>query len=51
MQHVFYCPIYGTAPCAYNRMFSVFLLNKLRFVSGSSQCSAAVKLFNQGNKL
>ena len=43
MQHVFYCPIYGTAPCAYNRMFSVFLLNKPRVVTGSSpKCSSKI---------
>ena len=35
MQHVFYRPIYGTVPGAYNGTLSVFPSNKPRVVSGS----------------
>ena len=35
MQHVFYRPIYGTVPRAYNGTLSVFPSNKPRVVSGS----------------
>ena len=35
MRHVFYRPIYGTVPCAYNGTLSVFPSNKPRVVSGS----------------
>ena len=34
-QHVFYRPIYGTAPRAYDEKLSVFHSNKPRVVSGS----------------
>ena len=35
MRHVFYRPMHGTVPCAYNGTFSVFPSNKPRVVSGS----------------
>ena len=35
MRHVFYRPIYGTVPRAYNGTLSVFLSKKPRVVSGS----------------
>ena len=35
MQHVFYHPIYGTVPRAYNGTLSVFPSNKPRVVSGN----------------
>ena len=35
MRHVFYRPIYGTVPCAYNGTLSVFPSNKPRVVTGS----------------
>ena len=43
MQHVFYHPIYGTVPHAYNRTLSVFPFNKPRVVSGSQpKCSSKI---------
>ena len=35
MYHVFYRPIYGIVPRAYNGTLGVFPSNKLRVVSGS----------------
>ena len=35
MRHVFYRPVYGTVPRAYNGTLSVFPSNKPRVVSGS----------------
>ena len=43
MQHVFYHPIYGTVPPAYNGTLSVFPSNKPRVVSGSQpKCSSKI---------
>ena len=51
MYHVFYRPIYGIVPRAYNGTLGVFPSNKPRFVSGSTvNRSEVAKLLNQGNK-
>ena len=44
MQHVFYRPIYGTVPGAYNGTLSVFPSNKPRVVSGR-QLKRSSKIF------
>ena len=46
MQHVYYRPVYGTVPRAYNRALSVFPSNKPRVVNGSRAYNGTLSVFS-----
>ena len=51
MQHVFYCPVYGTVPCAYNGTLRVCFLQISRELRVGVNQSVIVKSLNQVSQL